>query len=73
MFSPASKVGIVPGYAVVTINDWNVEAMDNIQVRDDDDDDSNDYIDDVTGGDECVPSSRIFSDTWLDQYIINRF
>ena len=32
MFSAAAKAGIVAGDTIVTINDWNVEAMDNIQV-----------------------------------------
>ena len=33
MFSPSAKAGIGVGDILVTINDWNIEAMDNIQVR----------------------------------------
>ena len=32
MFSPAAKAGLGVGDTLVTINDWNIEAMDNIQV-----------------------------------------
>ena len=32
MFSAAAKAGIAVGDTLVTINDWNIEAMDNIQV-----------------------------------------
>lgn len=32
MFSAAAKAGIGVGDTLVTINDWNIEAMDNIQV-----------------------------------------
>ena len=32
MFSPAAKAGLCVGDTLVTINDWNIEAMDNIQV-----------------------------------------
>ena len=32
MFSPAAKAGLGVGDILVTINDWNIEAMDNIQV-----------------------------------------
>merc|ERR1719245_1536059 len=31
MFSAAAKAGIAVGDTLVTINDWNIEAMDNIQ------------------------------------------
>ena len=33
MFSPSAKAGLGVGDTLVTINDWNIEAMDNIQVR----------------------------------------
>ena len=33
MFSPSAKAGLAVGDTLVTINDWNIEAMDNIQVR----------------------------------------
>ena len=33
MFSPSAKAGLGVGDILVTINDWNIEAMDNIQVR----------------------------------------
>ena len=33
MFSPAAKAGIGVGDSIVTINDWNIEAMENIQVN----------------------------------------
>ena len=33
MFSPAAKAGLTVGDTIVTINDWNVEAMENIQVK----------------------------------------
>ena len=33
MFSTAAKAGLVVGDSLVTINDWNIEAMDNIQVQ----------------------------------------
>ena len=33
MFSPAAKAGLTVGDTIVTINDWNVEAMENIQVN----------------------------------------
>ena len=32
MFSPAANAGIGVGDTIVTINDWNIEAMENIQV-----------------------------------------
>ena len=32
MFSPGAKAGIGVGDTIVTINDWNIEAMENIQV-----------------------------------------
>ena len=32
MFSPAAKAGLEVGDTIVTINDWNIEAMENIQV-----------------------------------------
>merc|ERR550539_1353384 len=31
MFSPAAKAGIGVGDSIITINDWNIEAMENIQ------------------------------------------
>ena len=34
MFSPSAKAGLGVGDTLVTINDWNIEAMDNIQVHD---------------------------------------
>ena len=33
MFSPSAKAGLGVGDILVTINDWNIEAMDNIQVH----------------------------------------
>ena len=33
MFSPSAKAGLGVGDILVTINDWNIEAMDNIQVK----------------------------------------
>ena len=33
MFSPSAKAGLGVGDTLVTINDWNIEAMDNIQVK----------------------------------------
>ena len=33
MFSPAAKAGIGVGDSIITINDWNIEAMENIQVK----------------------------------------
>ena len=33
MFSPAAKAGLGVGDTIITINDWNIEAMENIQVR----------------------------------------
>lgn len=33
MFSPSAKAGLGVGDILVTINDWNIEAMDNIQVN----------------------------------------
>ena len=33
MFSPAAKAGLAVGDTILTINDWNVQAMENIQVK----------------------------------------
>ena len=30
MFSPAAKAGIQPGDSVILVNDWKVEAMNNV-------------------------------------------
>ena len=30
MFSPAAKAGLVPGNSIVLINDWKVEAMEQV-------------------------------------------
>ena len=34
MFSASAKAGLCVGDTLVSINDWNIEAMDNIQVHD---------------------------------------
>ena len=33
MFSASAKAGLCVGDTLVGINDWNIEAMDNIQVH----------------------------------------